>query len=372
MSNVLSDRELRRYARQTVLSEVGTAGQARLKQASVLVVGAGGLGSPVSMYLAAAGVGRLGLVDFDTVDASNLHRQILHTEPFIGRHKLDSARQTLTTLNPHTELVTHPVRLTRENALDLIESYDIVADGTDNFATRYLVNDACVLTATPNVYGSVYQFEGQVTVFAHEAGPCYRCLFPKPPPPHLVPSCAEGGVLGVLPGIIGLMQATEVIKLILAAGKSLIGRLLLFNALDATWQQVNLRRDPNCVICGPTPSIVELIDYEEFCQVTPEISVETLGAWRRGRREFHLLDVRDHHESAKANMNADQVIPVDSLSSVLDTLPVARDSLVVVHCQTGVRSQKAVRILREAGFSQAVSLAGGLEAWQRAEDQSSP
>lgn len=372
MSNVLSDQELRRYARQIVLSEVGAAGQAKLKQASVLVVGAGGLGSPVSMYLAAAGVGRLGLVDYDTVDTSNLHRQILHAEPSVGRHKLDSARQTLTALNPHTELVTHPVRLTRDNALALIESYDIVADGTDNFATRYLVNDACVLTATPNVYGSVYQFEGQVTVFAHEAGPCYRCLFPKPPPPYLVPSCAEGGVLGVLPGVIGLMQATEVIKLILAAGKSLVGRLLLFNALDATWQQVNLRNDPNCLICGTAPAITELVDYEEFCQVAPEVSVETLDVWHRVGRSFHLLDVREFHESVKSHMNADQVIPLDALSSKLSALPTARNSLIVVHCQTGVRSQKAVHILREAGYSQAFSLAGGLEAWQQADAQSSP
>ena len=372
MRDLLSDKELHRYARQIRLEEVGLDGQAKLKGASVLVVGAGGLGSPLAMYLSAAGVGRLGVVDFDTVERSNLHRQILHTEAFVGQHKLESAHHMLSAINSRTTLDTHAVRLTRDNALALIKDYDIVADGTDNFATRYLVNDACVLTGTPNVYGSVYQFEGQVSVFAAKSGPCYRCLFPKPPPPGMVPSCAEGGVLGVLPGIIGLMQANEVIKLILETGQHLVGRLLLFNALDAAWQQVSLNRDPDCAICGPHPSITELIDYDAFCGVVPEVSVDTFKSWQEGAGSLFLLDVREASESAKTHMNADEVIPLQTLRNQLSRLPAEDDARIVVHCQTGVRSQKAVHLLREAGYTNAFSLTGGLAAWQRAQNQSNP
>ena len=372
MSVLLSDRELQRYARQMVLDEVGPSGQVKLKEASVLVVGAGGLGSPLTMYLAAAGIGHLGLVDYDTVDRSNLHRQLLHTGGSVGRHKLKSARRMLSKINPYTRLDTHPVRLTHKNALALIERYDIVADGTDNFPTRYLVNDACVLAGKPNVYGSVYQFEGQVAVFAPTPGPCYRCLFPEPPPPGLVPSCAEGGVLGVLPGIIGLMQATEVIKLVLDAGQSLIGRLLLFNALDATWRQVQLPRNPDCPVCGTHPTVTELIDYEEFCGVAPEVTPATLMSWRETDRPHFLLDVRRPDEHAQAHMNPDRLIPVDTLGSQLNLLPPDRDAPIVVHCQTGARSQRAAHILRGAGYTQVFSLAGGLAAWARAGGQSSP
>ena len=372
MSDLLSGRELQRYARQIVLDEVGLSGQVKLKEASVLVIGAGGLGSPVAMYLAAAGIGRLGLVDYDTVDRSNLHRQLLHTSETVGSHKLKSAGRMLSDINPHTRLDTHPVQLTSTNALALIKRYDIVADGTDNFPTRYLVNDACVLTGTPNVFGSVYQFEGQVAVFAHKSGPCYRCLFPEPPPAGLVPSCAEGGVLGVLPGIIGLMQANEVIKLILGAGQPLIGRLLLFNALDATWQQVRLRRNPDCAVCGDHPTVTQLIDYEAFCQVGPEVTVETLLTWRKADRPHFLLDVRQPDEHAHAHMGPDKLIPLDRLDDRLNMLPRDQDLPIVVHCQTGARSQKAAQILREAGYTQVFSLAGGLAAWQRAGGQSSP
>ena len=372
MPEPLTDQELQRYARQIVLDKVGVDGQARLKEASVLIIGAGGLGSPLALYLAAAGVGRLGLVDFDQVDLTNLHRQVLHSTSSVGKHKLTSARDTLEALNPECEIITHPVRLTRDNALELISQYDIIADGTDNFATRYLVNDACVLTGRPNVYGSVYQFEGQVTVFAHDNGPCYRCLFPKPPPPGLVPSCADGGILGILPGIIGLMQATEVVKMILKAGTPLVGRLLLFNALDAAWQTMTVRQNPDCDLCGENPTIYRLIDYDLFCGTVPQIKPDTLLKWQDGDKSFLLLDVREPHELAQADMQADCNIPLGRLADNLDALPPDHDTTIVAHCQTGIRSQSAVQILIEAGYRNAFSLAGGLAAWQRATGQSSP
>ncbi len=359
----LSAAEKLRYARQITLSEIGESGQAKLKQSSVLIVGAGGLGSPLALYLTAAGVGRVGLVDFDVVDESNLHRQVLHTQLNLGMHKLDSACATLEALNPHVHVETHPLRLDRSNALEIIRAYDIVADGTDNFATRYLVNDACVFSNVANVYGSVFQFEGQVSVFAHGDGPCYRCLYPKPPPPGLVPSCAEGGVLGVLPGLIGTLQANEVIKLLLGIGHPLIGRMLLLNALGGRWQTLSVRRDPKCEVCGPEATITELADYDAFCGFAPTITVEEFGTLRAQEEAFFLLDVRQPQESVQTNMRADQLIPVEELQSRMHELQAGAEDRIVVHCQTGARSMRAVQALRTAGYSRAVSLEGGIEAW---------
>ena len=370
MSEMLSIAEQRRYARQIALPQFGKSGQERLKQSSVLVVGAGGLGSPLALYLAAAGVGRLGLVDFDTVDESNLHRQVLHSQNDLGRHKLDSARSTLEALNPHVHVETHPVRLERSNAMQIIQRYDAVADGTDNFATRYLVNDACVLSGVANIYGSVFQFEGQVSVFAHASGPCYRCLYQKPPPLGLVPSCAEGGVLGVLPGLIGTLQANEVIKVLLGIGHPLIGRMLLLDALGARWQELTIRRDPNCAVCGREATITELVDYDVFCGLAPTVSVDEFRTLRAQEEATLLLDVRQPQEAALMSMQADQLIPVEELPSRMHELQARMEDRIVVHCQTGTRSMQAVHILRSAGYSRAISLEGGVEAWTHSESHS--
>jgi adenylyltransferase/sulfurtransferase len=375
----LTQEEIKRYSRHLIMPEVGLEGQVKLKKASVLLIGAGGLGSPLALYLAAAGVGRIGIVDFDVVDESNLQRQIIHETPDVGRPKLESARERLHGVNPLIRVETHEIRLTSENALELFRDYDIVADGTDNFPTRYLVNDACVLTGKPNVYGSIFRFEGQASVFATKEGPCYRCLYPEPPPAGLVPSCAEGGVLGVLPGIVGLIQATEVIKLILDKGAPLIGRLLLFDALAMSFRTLKLRRDPNCPICGPNPTIRGLIDYEAFCgleaasleiacefELTPRELQERID---RGE-DLVLLDVREPQEWDISRLQGATLIPIGRLPYALGELNTADE--IVAYCRSGVRSRKAVQLLREAGFRKVQNLTGGINAWAETVDPSLP
>jgi adenylyltransferase/sulfurtransferase len=366
----LSREEVFRYSRHLLIPEVGMDGQRRLKAARVLCIGAGGLGSPAAMYLAAAGVGSIGIVDFDTVDFSNLQRQLLHTTADVGRPKLDSARDRLTALNPGVTIVPHPVTLTSENALDILRGYDVIVDGTDNFPTRYLVNDACVLLGKPNVYGSIYRFEGQASIFAAPGGPCYRCLYPEPPPPGLVPSCAEGGVLGVLPGIIGTIQATEAIKLIVRAGEPLVGRLLIFDALKMRFREVKLRRDPACPMCGDHPTIRALVDYQEFCGVPGAgharargefdvTAIELKDELDRGR-DLLLLDVREPLEYEINRIPGARLIPLAELPAQLDVLGSSPD--IVAYCKTGARSETAAQLLRSAGFH-ARNLAGGIEEW---------
>ena len=376
----LSHEEIRRYSRHLILPEVGLEGQVKLKQARVLLVGAGGLGSPLALYLAAAGVGTLGLVDFDVVDESNLQRQVLHGTSAVGLPKLESARQRIRDINPNVTVETHETRLSSANALDLVKRYDLVADGTDNFPTRYLVNDACVLTGKPNVYGSIFRFEGQASVFAHADGPCYRCLYAEPPPPGLVPSCAEGGVLGVLPGVIGLIQATEAIKLILGKGEPLVGRLLLYDALAMSFRELKLKKDPACPVCGTNPTVRELIDYEAFCGLgpetheaatgVPEITAPELAARVARGDELLVLDVREPQEYAFARLPFSQLLPLGDLPRRVHELDSARD--IVVHCRTGKRSAQAVEMLQQAGFRKVWNLKGGIDAWSREVDPSVP
>ncbi len=373
----LSPDEVLRYSRHLILPDVGVEGQRRLKAARVLVVGAGGLGSPLALYLAAAGVGKLGLVDFDAVDLTNLQRQILHGTADVGRPKLASARDRIADANPHVQLETYETRLTSANALDILRGYDLVVDGTDNFATRYLVNDACVLLGIPNVYGSIFRFEGQASVFATAEGPCYRCLYREPPPPGLVPSCAEGGVLGVLPGLIGVIQATEAIKLIVGIGQPLIGRLLLVDALGMSFRTLQLRRDPECPACG-TREIRALIDYEAFCGVVAEAGDESVPAVtplelaaRIGRREdFDLIDVREPHEWAIGKLPGARLVPLGTLAEAAAALDPARD--VVVYCRAGVRGAKAVRQLQANGFRRVANLTGGIIRWSDDVDPTVP
>jgi adenylyltransferase/sulfurtransferase len=365
----LSHAEMLRYSRHLLLPEVGVSGQRKLKAARVLTVGAGGLGSPLSLYLAAAGVGTIGIVDFDLVDLTNLQRQIVHGTSTLGRPKLDSAEERLTDLNPNVKIERHETRLTSQNALEILREYDIVVDGTDNFPTRYLVNDACVLLGKPNVYGSIFRFEGQASLFYAEQGPCYRCLYSEPPPPGLVPSCAEGGVLGVLPGIIGSIQALETIKWIIGAGNSLVGRLLLFDALKLRFRELELRKDPACPLCGTSPSIRELIDYEAFCGIGteppyegPEITAEELKAELDEKGgDLVLIDVREPHEWEIAHIEGARLIPLNQLPERLSELD--GHSEIVTHCHHGARSMKALEILKGAGFSKVRSLAGGIDAW---------
>ena len=371
----LTNEEVERYSRHLIMPEVGMEGQLKLKAARALCIGAGGLGSPVLLYLAAAGVGRIGLVDFDEVDYSNLHRQIIHGTPDVGRSKLDSAKSRLNALNPEVEVVTYEMALSSENALDLFADYDLVIDGTDNFPTRYLVNDACVIQGKPNIYGSIFRFEGQASVFATTDGPCYRCLYPEPPPPGLVPSCAEGGVLGILPGVIGTLQATEAIKVILGVGEPLIGRFLIFDALAMRFRELKLRKDPDCPVCGEHPTVTKLIDYEQFCGITPaeseaapsspedegEATVEELKTRLDRHDSFLLLDVREPREFEICRIPGSVLIPLGDLPSRLPELE-GRDDMIV-HCKSGIRSGKAVRLLREAGFSRARNLKGGILAW---------
>lgn len=364
----LSHEEILRYSRHLLLPEVGVEGQRTLKGARVLMIGAGGLGSPVALYLAAAGVGTIGIVEFDRVELTNLQRQVLHGTGQLGRPKLESAVARLQDLNPHVRVEPHPVRLTSANALDLLGSYDVVIDGSDNFPTRYLVNDACVLLGKPLVYGSIFRFEGQVAVFDASRGPCYRCLYSEPPPPGLVPSCAEGGVLGVLPGIIGSLQALEAIKLILGAGDALIGRLLLFDALRLRFRELQLRKDPDCPLCGPRPGITTLIDYEAFCGIGsapppggPEITAAELGAALQAGTPVAILDVRESHEFEIVRLPGSTLIPLRELPGRLTQID-PRAELVVL-CHHGTRSRMAVDLLRSAGFPHARSLAGGIDAW---------
>jgi len=371
----LSTEEIQRYARHLTLPEVGMEGQQRLKAAKVLCVGAGGLGSPLALYLAAAGVGTLGLVDYDVVDASNLHRQIIHFTQDVGRPKLESAEEKLRAINPHITVRKFETKLTSANAFDILREFDIVADGTDNFPTRYLVNDACVLSDKPNVYGSIFRFEGQASVFATKDGPCYRCLYPEPPPPGLVPSCAEGGVLGVLPGLIGVIQATEVIKLILgaSAGEPLIGRLLLVDALTMRFREMRLRKDPECPVCGPKRTVTRLIDYNAFCgmpeqslgeaqpmSAMPEMTVEELKQKLDAKEDIFVLDVREPHEYQICNLGA-PLIPLGQLPARIGELD--PDKHIVVHCRSGKRSADAVEFLRKAGFERVQNLRGGILAW---------
>lgn len=378
----LTHDEIRRYSRHLILPEVGMAGQIKLRSTSVLCIGAGGLGSPIAMYLAAAGIGKLGIVDFDTVDYSNLQRQILHTDADVGRSKAESARETIHGINPGVEVVLHNTRLTSENALDIIRPYDIVVDGTDNFPTRYLTNDACVLLKKPNVYGSIFRFEGQASVFApHLGGPCYRCLYPEPPPPGMVPSCAEGGVLGVLPGIIGCIQATEILKLALGKGDSLMNRLLLFDALQMKFRELKLRRDPQCPICGEHPTITQLIDYEMFCGITAEpekpdmhpdeVTVQEMKhALDDPNSGIKVIDVREPDEYEIAHIKGTTLLPMSELAERFTELN--PNQQYYIHCRSGARSMRALQFLRQQGFKYLKNVQGGILAWSDEIDPSVP
>jgi sulfur-carrier protein adenylyltransferase/sulfurtransferase len=381
----LSKEEIRRYSRHLIMPEVGIEGQRRLKAARVLCVGAGGLGSPAALYLTAAGVGTLGLVDYDVVDASNLQRQILFSTSDVGRPKVEAARDRLRGLNPDANVVAHEMPLKSSNALQILRDYDVIVDGADNFPTRYLVNDACVLLGKPNAYGSIFRFDGQASVFATKGGPCYRCLYPEPPPPGLVPSCAEGGVLGVLPGIIGIIQATETIKLILGAGETLIGRLLLFDALKMSFRTLKLQRDPACPVCGDHPTVKTLIDYEQFCGITPpaaagadapadfEIGADELKARLDRHDPIWILDVREPNEYEICRIPGSTLIPLGELPRRLDELPHGPGApQIVVHCKVGARSANAVALLRQKGFPRATNLRGGILSWIDRVDPSQP
>ena len=376
----LSNEEIARYSRHLIMPEVALDGQKKLKKARVLTIGAGGLGSPLAMYLAAAGIGTIGIVDFDVVDESNLQRQIIHGTSDLGRPKMESARDRIQDINPNVKVEAFEEALTSENALEIFEDFDVIVDGTDNFPTRYLVNDASVLTGKPNVYGSIFRFEGQASVFWSEEGPCYRCLYPEPPPPGLVPTCAEGGVLGILPGAIGTIQATETVKLILGIGEPLGGRLILYDALGMSFREMKLRKDPNCPVCGENPTVTELIDYQEFCGIpqaaereaengVPEITVSELKGKLDGGESVNVLDVREPHEYEVANIGA-RLIPLAELPERLVELD--RDETLAVHCKSGGRSARAVKLLREAGFQNVHNVKGGIDAWSEEIDPSVP
>jgi molybdopterin/thiamine biosynthesis adenylyltransferase/rhodanese-related sulfurtransferase len=392
----LSNEEIARYSRHLILPEVGMEGQQKLKAAKVLCVGTGGLGAPLALYLAAAGVGTIGLVDFDTVDSSNLQRQIIHSTATVGKLKVDSAEIMLKGLNPFLNVVKHNTMLTSANALEIFKDYDVIADGTDNFQTRYLVNDACVLLGKPNAYGSIFRFEGQASVFGTEQGPCYRCLYPEPPPPGLVPSCAEGGVLGILPGLVGVIQATETIKLILGIGDPLIGRLLLVDALGMSFRTLKLRKNPDCPVCGTNPTVTELIDYDQFCGIAkptsvgpleiardkavaeasivegiPQITVEQLKQKLDAKENIFVLDVREPHEYPIANLGA-PLIPVGSIESRIAEIAAHKNDEVIIHCRSGARSQKAALALKAAGFTNVSNLTGGILAWADKIDPTMP
>ena len=376
----LSKTEIERYSRHLLMPEVAMSGQKKLKNARVLIVGAGGLGSPLAIYLAAAGVGHLGLVDFDVVDHTNLQRQVLHFTSDVGRPKLVSAAETIRQINPYVEIETFETRLTSDNAMEILAGYDVIADGTDNFATRYLVNDACVMLGKPNVYGSIFRFEGQASVFCTKNGPCYRCLYPAPPPPGLVPSCAEGGVLGVLPGTVGLLQATEAIKLVLGIGRPLIGRLILYSALDMEFREVKVRKNPSCPVCGEKPVIRGLIDYEHFCGAGASLGVLLQQGWTISPTELHaalnngggihLLDVREPHEHDICRLPGSILIPAGQLSTRINELD--RTWNIVAYCRSGVRSAAAVKFLREAGFGKVRNLTRGILGWSDDVDPTMP
>jgi adenylyltransferase/sulfurtransferase len=378
----LTQDDLSRYSRHLILPEVGVEGQRKLKAARVLCVGTGGLGSPLALYLAAAGVGTLGLVDFDVVDASNLQRQIIHSTADIGRKKLDSAEEKLKALNPELNVQKHDTLLSSANALDILKDYDVVADGTDNFPTRYLVNDACVLLGKPNAYGSIFRFEGQASVFATKDGPCYRCLYPEPPPPGLVPSCAEGGVLGILPGLIGVIQATETIKLILGIGEPLIGRLLLVDALNMRFRELKLRKNPECPVCGAHPTVTQLIDYQQFCGLEsasetqkalkngiPQLSARDLKTRMDAGENLFILDVREPFEYQIANIGG-KLIPQNEVPQRLAEID--RNQEIIVHCKAGGRSQRIAEFLKQSGYPNVANLAGGILAWSDEVDPAVP
>jgi molybdopterin/thiamine biosynthesis adenylyltransferase/rhodanese-related sulfurtransferase len=376
----LSKEEIRRYSRHLIMPEVGMDGQRKLKSSSVLLIGAGGLGSPLSMYLAAAGVGRIGIVDFDVVDSSNLQRQVAYSTADIGKPKLEAVKERIAGINPNVHVETYETQLSSENALEVLKDYDVIIDGTDNFPTRYLVNDASVLLGKPNVYGSIFRFEGQASVFYAKEGPCYRCLYPEPPPPGLVPSCAEGGVLGVLPGIVGTIQATEAIKLIIGKGDPLVGRLLLFDALSMKFRELKLRKNPMCPVCGEKPTIHGLIDYEAFCGIEPsptdgesmrrwEITPEELKAKLDSKEDVFILDVREPHEVEISNIGG-SLIPLGELPNRVNELDSSKE--IVVYCHTGRRSHRAVDFLKEAGFKKIKNLVGGIDAWSTRIDPSVP
>jgi adenylyltransferase/sulfurtransferase len=381
MANVeLSGEEIRRYGRHLIMPEVGMDGQKKLKAASVLLIGAGGLGSPLGLYLAAAGVGRIGIVDFDVVDYSNLQRQVLYSTKDVGRPKLASAKERLEGINPFVKVETYEMHLSSENALGLFSGYDIIVDGTDNFPTRYLVNDACVITGKPNVYGSIFRFEGQVSVFATNDGPCYRCLYPEPPPPGLVPSCAEGGVLGILPGIIGTIQANETVKLIIGKGEPLVGRLLLFDALKTKFRELKLRKNPDCPVCGQHRTITSLIDYEAFCGVQAgwdsftrereyEITVDELKKRLDNKDDLFILDVREPQEYQICNLNG-YLIPLKDLPKRINELDTAKE--IIVHCKVGGRSRQAVEFMKQSGFRKVKNLVGGIDEWAELIDPTMP
>ena len=382
MTLSLSKDEILRYSRHLIVPEVGMEGQLKLKAAKVLLVGTGGLGAPLGLYLAATGIGRIGLVDFDVVDFTNLQRQVIHFTKDVGRPKIDSAAEKMQAINPNVEIVKHEVALSSENAMEILKDYDLVVDGTDNFPTRYLVNDACVLLGKPNVYGSIFRFEGQATVFAYQGGPCYRCLYPEPPPPGLVPSCAEGGVLGILPGTIGLIQATEAVKLILGIGEPLVGRLLLYDALGMHFRELKLRKNPECPICGDHPTISKLIDYHQFCGVPQqppkqeskltddEIEVTEVKEKLDRGDKFVLIDVREPHEYQICNIPAAKLIPLGEVGKRLGELDPEAD--IVIHCKSGMRSAKACGILKAAGFKHVRNMKGGILAWSDRVDRSVP
>ncbi len=378
----LSNEEIQRYSRHLIMPEVGMEGQLKLKQAKVLMIGTGGLGAPLGLYLAAAGVGKIGIVDFDVVDESNLQRQVIHGTKDVGRPKIDSAADRMLDINPNIEIAKYETALTSANALDIIKDYDVVVDGTDNFPTRYLVNDACVLLNKPNAYGSIFRFEGQATVFHHDGGPCYRCLYPEPPPPGLVPSCAEGGVLGILPALIGSIQATETVKLILGKGETLSGRLVLYDALNMRFRELKLRRNRECPVCGDNPTVTELIDYQQFCGIPQqqeeaaaedgiaEISAVELKAELDAGKDVFVLDVREPHEFDICRIAGTTLIPLGQLPSRVHELNAADE--IVVHCKSGRRSAKAIDFLQTAGFRKLRNLAGGILAWSDQVDPSVP
>ncbi len=379
MSN-LTNEEILRYSRHLIMPEVGMEGQEKLKKSSVLLIGAGGLGSPLGLYLSAAGVGRLGLVDFDVVDVSNLHRQVIHDTKNVGKSKVESAKERIAQINPNVVVETYVTPITRDNILGILKNYDMVIDGTDNFPTRYLVNDAAVMLGKTNIYGSIFRFDGQVTVFKPHEGPCYRCLYPEPPPPGMVPSCAEGGVLGILPGTVGLIQATEAVKQIIGKGKSLVGRLLLYNALDMSFRELKIRRDKTCPMCGDHPSIKELIDYDIFCGVGrgqeeavpaagAEIDAATLKDWMDQKKKFVLLDVRENQELQIANLGGKH-IPLGTLAANINQLDSADD--IVVMCHHGSRSARAQAVLNKFGFKKVYNLTGGIDSWAVEVDNNMP
>ena len=381
---LLSNEEVKRYSRHLIMPEVGVQGQKKLKGASVLLIGTGGLGSPLGLYLASAGIGRIGIVDFDVVDFTNLQRQVMYTTQDVGKPKIQAAKERMQAINPYITIETHETRLSSDNAMDILKNYDVVVDGTDNFPTRYLVNDACVLLGKPNVYGSIFRFEGQASVFDASRGPCYRCLYPEPPPPGLVPSCAEGGVLGILPGIIGTIQATETMKLILGTGEPLIGRLLLFNALKMRFRELKLRKNPTCALCGSNPTITKLIDYQEFCGLgrgqeaareaaangVPEIEPEELRDLLEKKPNIKIVDVRERSEYDICHIPDAKLVPTSEFAGRMGELDSADE--MVLYCHHGIRSRKAAELLRTAGFKKIHSLTGGIDAWAERIDPTMP